>query len=371
MLRESIENLQSALKEIVDIDSALDEALIVAITDQRGIITFANRKFCEISKYSREELIGQDHRIINSGYHSKEFFRNMWRTIANGKMWRGEIRNRAKDGTIYWMDTTIVPCLNERGKPYQYVSFRIEITERKKAEEYLRRADRMEAAAQLASTIAHEVRNPLAAIKWSLLSLESSLEDRRDDIRLLLSEVDRIDSIISEFLRLAKPHSVPFKVKDVRQLLQDTLSLIRLAAKQQNVRLRTEFAEGVPLVVCEENQLKQVFMNVLNNAIEAMPNGGEILVQVDANDQGGVTIRVTDEGVGIPTELLKKLGEPFYTTKEKGTGLGLMVCQQIINQHGGTVTFDSAVGQGTTVEITLPGSDAAALGSAQSNPPGQ
>ena len=129
--------LQNNFKEISDYKYALDESSIIAITDQKGIIKKVNNNFCLISKYSWEELIGQDHRIINSGYHAKEFIRHLWLTIANGKIWRGELKNKAKDGTFYWVDTTIVPFLNDTGKPYQYLALRADITARKEAEEYL------------------------------------------------------------------------------------------------------------------------------------------------------------------------------------------------------------------------------------------
>src|SRR2546425_9391709 len=147
---------------------ALDQAAIVAVTDQRGIITYVNDKFCDISKYSKEELIGRDHRIINSGFHPKEFIRGLWRTIAQGQVWRGEIRNRAKDGSIYWVDTTIVPLLNADGKPRQYLAIRSDITQRKVAEQQLADQAALAQLGQLAAVVAHEVRNPLAGVKGSL-----------------------------------------------------------------------------------------------------------------------------------------------------------------------------------------------------------
>ena len=155
---------EDSLKLLEEIRYALDQAAIVAVTDQRGVITYVNEKFCEISGYTRDELLGQDHRIINSGYHPKEFIRGLWRTIAQGQVWRGELRNRAKNGSIYWMDTTIVPLLNADGKPRQYLAIRSDITQRKAMEQQLADQAALATLGEFAAVVAHEVRNPLAGL---------------------------------------------------------------------------------------------------------------------------------------------------------------------------------------------------------------
>src|SRR6476619_6981164 len=188
------EALERSEKELADIKFALDESAIVAITDQRGIINYVNDKFCEISRYARDELLGQDHRIINSGYQPKEFIRDLWTTIASGKVWRGEIRNRAKAGSFYWVDTTIVPFLNGDGKPRQYLAIRYDISARKNVEAQLREQAALTQLGQLAAVVAHEVRNPLAGLRASLQVIDGRISEPRDRTAIA-AMIQRIDGL--------------------------------------------------------------------------------------------------------------------------------------------------------------------------------
>ncbi|MDR6879780.1 PAS domain S-box protein [Bacillus sp. 3255] len=228
-----------------------------------------------------------------------------------------------------------------------------DITERKRTEELLLKTEKLSIVGQLAAGVAHEIRNPLTSLRGFVQLLQSKVTGYESYFEIMISELDRINDIVSEFMVIAKPSIVHFQMKDVRKIAHDVISLLETQAILNNVVIHTEMAPDLPLINCEENQLKQVFINILKNAIEAMPEGGNIVIQLQtAGSQ--VFIRFTDEGCGIAEERLAVLGEPFYTTKEKGTGLGLMVCHKIVEAHQGSLQIRSEVDKGTTVDLILP-----------------
>lgn len=353
--KEAEASLEHSLKEVSDINFALDQSSIVAFTDEKGIIKSVNDRFCEISKYSRKELIGQDHSLLNSGLHSKEFFKNLWKTIGSGQVWKGEIRNRAKDNSFYWVDTTIVPFLSENGKPYQYLAIRNDITEKKKSEELLHRQDKLAAVGQLAAGVAHEIRNPLTSMKGYAEFLQMDEEDsqRKEFLDIILDEIDRVNNIVEEFMVLAKPKAVELEEKNIIPILLNVVSMLKFEARKRNVKLSFDAEQEIVQIECDENRLKQVFLNFIKNGIEAMPDGGDLSVKAKIQE-GNVIISIQDTGVGIPPETLKKIGEPFYTTKKNGNGLGLMVSFKIIESHNGKVYIESEQNKGTTFKILLP-----------------
>jgi PAS domain S-box-containing protein len=346
--------LSTSDSNLQDIKLALDQSSIVAFTDRKGIITSVNDKFCEISKYSKEELVGQDHRILSSGYHSKEFFQDMWKTIGSGQVWKGEIRNRAKDGTYYWVETTIVPFMNRKGKPYQYLAIRNDITERKKAEEQIRRQDKLAAVGQMAAGIAHEIRNPLTSMKGyaEFLQLDEEDEERREYLSIILDEVERINEIVEDFLVLAKPKAVQLTKQNIIPIIHEVLTLMEMQAEHKGVELHFVCEQTQVIAQCDRTRLKQVLLNLVKNGLEAMPNGGDLYVRVQEAET--ICISIQDTGIGMTAEQLQHIGDPFFTTKKNGNGLGLMVSFKIIENHHGRITVTSERGKGTTFQIILP-----------------
>lgn len=229
-----------------------------------------------------------------------------------------------------------------------------DLTERKQAEDYVIRSEKLSIIGQLAAGIAHEIRNPLTALKGFTQLLMREVGTRYTYLDTMMSELDRIHHIVDEFMSLAKPQIGSFRPHRLELLLRDVVSLLEAEANLYNVRIELAMpAEPLPAVPCSENRMKQVFVNTLKNAIQAMPEGGTVRIAARIESDRAV-IGIQDEGEGIPEEIIRRIGEPFFTTKSEGTGLGLMVCHRILEAHRGHLRIESEPGVGTTVHITLP-----------------
>lgn len=230
-----------------------------------------------------------------------------------------------------------------------------DITEKQQLEEKLRKSDTLNVLGQLAAGIAHEIRNPMTALKGFIQLLEDTFrKDHSMYFDVITTELNRIDFIINEFLILAKPQTVQYTKKSIVEIMKETVDFLSAQAALHNVQFRLSYDEELPYLFCEQNQLKKVFINLIKNAIEVMLNGGFVTISINRYEDDKIHISIQDEGQGIPSEKLKKLGEPFYTTKEKGTGLGLMVSYRIIGEHNGNIEVESEEGKGTIFHLYLP-----------------
>ncbi len=347
--------LTRSVRELEDIRYALDQSAIVATTDVTGRIKYANDKFCEISKYARDELLGQDHRILNSGHHPKAYIRDLWRTIAQGQVWRGELRNRAKDGTCYWVDTTIVPFLDERGHPWQYMAIRYDITERKRQEALLREQAALARVGELAAVVAHEVRNPIAGIRGALEIISTRLPAGSRDVSVLQDVVARLDGlndIVEDLLVFARQRDLTRARVPLRPLLVSVASWLRQDAAMAAVDI--DICGEDAAIDADPEQLRIVFANLLLNAAQAMERHGRIVINVQSSPDGHTEVVIEDEGPGIPADVRTRIFEPFFTTKTRGTGLGLPTAKRIIDLHGGSIEVDCPAERGTAVRVKLP-----------------
>jgi PAS domain S-box-containing protein len=361
-------------KDFGHLKSAIDEAAIVAITDHRGIITYVNKKFCAISKYAPEELIGKTHKVINSGFHPKEFFIHMWKTISVGKVWEGEIRNRAKDGTYYWVHTTIVPFKGESGKPEQYVAVRYEITERVLAQEQLKiHSRKLEMSNRelqdFASVAAHDLQEPLRKIqsfsdRLQTKARENLSDDSRDYLDRILSSAARMQTLINDLLTYSRvtTKAQPFVAIDLNQIVTQVVSDLEVRIEQSKGKV--EFS-SLPIIEADPTQMRQLFQNLISNALKFHKPGLPPLVRIESgvtpsptHPGGAFEIRVTDNGIGFDEKYLDRIFTIFQRLHGRfefeGTGIGLAVCRKIVDRHGGLITAQSSPGNGAAFIVTLP-----------------
>lgn len=357
-------DLESLLRELKNIKYALDRAAIVAVTDRAGRITYVNDKFVEISKYTRDELIGQNHRIINSGYHPQAFWVEMWKSISNGRIWEGEIRNRSKTGEFYWVNTTIVPFLNDQGEPEQYISIRYEVTQRKDAEAQILHQDRLASVGILASGLAHEIGTPLGVIRGraEYLTMQTEDESTRKSLDVIITQIDRISKLIRSLLHLARSEHASVRTEvPIASTIEQVVALLAHEFRKHEIVVETKVPTEARFKG-EMESFEQVILNLLVNAVHAIQSarasGRENhRIRMQSFDRGTAwELRVSDSGCGISPANLQNLFKPFFTTKEVGlgTGLGLATIYKIITSWGGSIKVESTENVGTTFFLMLP-----------------
>jgi len=340
--------------KLEDLHYALDQTAIIAETDQRGVIHYVNRRFCEISGYEADELIGRDHRVVNSGYHPQAFFREMWTTISAGQVWRGEIRNRRKQSGYYWVETTIIPYVDERGKPERYLAIRYDITDQKKAETEIRERQALTQLGQMAAVVAHEVRNPLAGMAGALQIIGNRLPDSSPDREVIGSILERIgllDVKVEELLRYARPTPPSRRRVSAEFLIENTLTLLNADPLLQKVDVvfKTEDAE----LWCDPDRVIESLTNIVLNSAEAMNGAGRIRIDGSGADDRFM-IRIRDNGPGIPDAIRERVFEPFFSNRPNGTGLGLAIARQVIRANDGEIDLETHPDGGAVFVLHLP-----------------
>ncbi len=361
--------------EISDFEEILFDHSIASVSDERGTIIYANKKFCKISKYSQQELIGQNYNILKSDEHPPKFFTELWDTIISSKIWDGEIKNRAKDGSFYWAKVIIIPILDSEKIITNYVSISTNITKEKEIQEQLVKvedellkqnktllseverksaelvkSERLATIGTMASRIAHDLKQPLTIMYTYAEMLTPEIlskldsKDKEKWLRLQNSIFD-MNRIIEDVLDFAR-------TTEIKKKKSSLLSILRLALNhvKSSYGIEINLPEKDISLNCDSRKIEGVMSNLLNNAVQALDEQGEIDVSI-SSDSKFVIIRIKDSGSGIPDENLDKIFEPMFTTKKTGTGLGLVICKSIVEQHGGTITVSN---KPTTFTIKLP-----------------
>lgn len=330
----------------------------IQITDAKGRMIYVNPAFEKVTGYSREELIGKNPNIISSGKYSKEFWQRVWLKINEGSVWTGEIENRRKNGQPLYTQVLISPIVDGDDKVVGFLGAHRDITKQKELEKQLMHSQKMESIGTLAAGLAHEVGNPLTSISSIVQVLLRTVDDpfARDKLGLVQSQVHRITKIIRDLVDFSRPSNYQLQPTDVVQNIKEAVEIVKISRKAKDASFTLHIPHNVPLLMLVPDQISQVFINLLLNAVDAL-DGKKGCVEVDVKmDDEYLRAAIVDNGAGIDEEHMPKIFEPFFTTKRvgEGTGLGLWVSYGIIKSFRGEITVESEKGRGTIFTVFLP-----------------
>jgi PAS domain S-box-containing protein len=358
---EVLNAIDKALRELERQKFALDQSAIVAITDIKGDISYVNEKFCAISKYSEEELLGHNHRIINSGYHDKQFFSSMWQTISSGNVWRDDIKNKAKDGTFYWVATTITPFLNESGRPIMFVSIRFDITKQKELEiqleEQLKERDVMlkqlshqnKQLEDFCYIISHNLRAPLTNMSMlsDLLKESDSEADKKEYVSKLNQVSDYLQETFDELVSAIQVRNnvdVVNEVIDLEEVFNRTILILQGQVIQTGATIKADFTE-VRLFQYPKKYIDSIFLNIISNALKYRSNERALEIQLRSyKSQNSVYLEIIDNGLGLD---LRKHGDKLFMLRKtfhdhpQAKGFGLFITKSHLEAMGGKIVAES------------------------------
>lgn len=354
-LKERLKLFHSAFENSTD---------AILITDIAGTIIEVNDAFTKIYGYSREESVGKSTALIQSRHSSREFYEEMWDSLAKFNQWKGEIINRRKDGTEIPVWLSITPIFLD-GTKIGYMGIESDVSDRKNLEQQIIQTEKLATIGQLAAGIAHEIGTPLNIISGNAEFIQLDLKEADtgyQELTTIIEQTKRISVLIKQLLDFARPKILSLQAVNINSIITNVLDFVRRQFEKNGMDIETAFDKGLSKVYGDPALLYQVFLNVIINAFQAMSTGGKLYLETFVENEGEdlayenrekVVIIVKDTGEGIPPENLPKLFTPFFTTKEpgKGTGLGLAVTHRIVQEHNGTIKIESEVGKGTVVTI--------------------
>jgi len=370
---EDITEQRRAEEELRKLFQAMEQSpSIVLITNKQGLIEYVNPKFTEVSGYSAEEVLGQNPRILKSGETTTDEYASLWQTVANGGVWRGEFHNRRKNGELYWESAAISAIRNPEGEITHFLAVKEDITERKRLEEEveqrnreLARSQALAAMGQMASMIAHDLRNPLSSVKMTLqiLGKKPGVEENeevRELRQISLEQIRYMEEILSDMLTYSRPDALKLEWITIDKVIDVAINISRRRIEEYGVTLNTHYHPGLPTLLGDATKLRQVFSNLISNALQATPQGQDapqvsISVMVELGHAGtGIRVDICDNGCGINEADRQRIFEPFFTTRAKGTGLGMAIVKRILEQHHAEIEIQPREPQGTCVVVVLP-----------------
>jgi PAS domain S-box-containing protein len=335
----------------------------LVITNLDGNMIYVNPAYLVASGYSKEEVLGKNPNVFGSGRQSKKFWKKMWDTVRSGKVWVGEVENRRKNGEPYYAQLMISPIVDHNHEVTGFFGVHRDLSDKKLLEKQLIHTQKMESIGTLAAGVAHEVGNPLASISALVQVVLRTTDDLfvKEKLELIKGQVTRISKIIRDLVDFSRPSNYELKLTDLNQILNESINITRVGKKAKDIEFEINLNEKIPLFPLVPDQIEQVFLNILLNAVDAIAEkenyyGDKKIAVSSSMDDDYVTIKFTDSGKGMTDEELSKVFEPFFTTKREGigTGLGLWISYGIIKSFEGKISVDSEYGIGSTFTIKLP-----------------